>query len=70
METADKVAEQAKNDAEEFNNMANEIRDATAGDWKVYLLVGFAGLLLAVAVFTNLYSTIKGPPPKKRSLII
>lgn len=69
MDVANDIATKAKEEAEKFDAQANELASIMAGDkLMMYIILGVVGLLLAVAVFTNLYATIKGPPPKARMM--
>lgn len=69
MDVANDIATKAKEEAEKFDAQANELASIMAGDkLMMYIILAVVGLLLAVAVFTNLYATIKGPPPKARMM--
>lgn len=69
MDVANDIATKAKEEAEKFDAQANELASLMAGDkLMMYIILGVVGLLLAVAVFTNLYATIKGPAPKARKM--
>lgn len=69
MDVANDIATKAKEEAEKFDKNANELASLMAGDKLMMIIIlVVVGLLLAVAVFTNLYATIKGPPPKARMM--
>ena len=65
-DVANQLAEKTKAEAEAFDKNANELASLVGGsNWMMIGIVIVAGLLLSVAVFTNLYATINGPPPKR-----
>lgn len=67
MDVANDVAEKANEEAKKFNDQAAELADLMAGgNTMMIVIMVFVGLLLAVAVFSNLYATINGPPPKRK----
>lgn len=65
MEVAETVAKQAYNEAKQMNDQAEELANLMAdrnGGMTIILIV--VAVLLAVAVFGNLYATINAPPPQ------
>lgn len=64
MEVAEAVAKQAYNEAKQMNDQAEELANLMAdrnGGMTIILIL--VAVLLGVAVFANLYSTINSPPP-------
>lgn len=69
MDVANDIAQKAKDEAEKFDAQAGELASMMSGGnlTMILILVG-VGLLLAIAVFANLYSTIYHTPTKNRKL--
>ena len=71
MDVANDIAQKAKEEAEKFDAQANELASLVGGqNLMMIIILVVVGLLLAVAVFTNLYATINGPPGKSRKLML
>ena len=62
IDLANDIAQKANEEARKFDAQAGELADMMAGNnvMMIVILV-VVGVLLAVAVFANLYATIKGP---------
>ena len=65
MEVAETVAKQAYAEAKEMNDQAEELANLMADRNKgMTIILVVVAVLLAVAVFGNLYATINAPPPQ------
>ena len=64
MEQTEKLAKEAYNEAKEMNDQAGELADMMGNSNMMMTIVMICvGVLLAVAVFGNLYAQINNPPP-------
>ena len=66
IELAENVAKEAYNEAKQMNDQAEELADLMADRNKgMTIILIVVAVLLAVAVFGNLYATINAPPPQQ-----